>query len=152
MATIMNTDRIEELSNYPVRIKTGEIEHLCAMAKRTFELEEKYRQFGDLQSEIDKWKHRATEASKQLGETQNALGRCKRDIAHSDNFIQSLTGRLQDAVAGELQIRRWNEELDSSIHKCIDRQELGPVASLNPTLLRLQEALESTIHEAPPAK
>ena len=95
---------------------------------------------------------RLEKVARHYSEANQALARSKRDLAHADNYAQSLARRLQDAVGKEHTIREWQIEFELSVQKCIDRQQLGPVASLNATLLRLQEALESAIHEAPPAK
>ncbi len=92
------------------------------------------------------------ECATKLAASNSARMLAARDLGSSEAHCESLIRRLQDSIAIEKSIRQWQEEFERSVHKCMDRQELGPVASMNPTLLRLQEALESTIHEAPPAK
>ena len=143
MATVMNLDRIDELSNHPVRAKEGEFEHLCAMAKRTFELEERYRQLGDLQSEVDQWKQRDTDAGKKLGEWQIELVRAHQDMTIAENYIGILRRGLKEAVVKDQVFRRFHDDFVKAIHGCIDGEELPPVCALNSTLLRLQEALDT---------
>lgn len=151
MATILNLERLNELINYPERLKGGELPHVCQMASKQLQVDsdpnaiaKSHRREIELkEAALGTHMENLRQCAAKLADSDRLRKLAAMDLGASETHCQSLIRRLQEAVGKEHAIREWQAEFELSVNKCIECKELGPVASMNPTLLRLQEALDA---------
>ena len=148
MATDLDLERMYELNEHPERLRTQEIGPLCrAIAKQLLQEDDQ-----TLRASIAEQNERLAKSAGNYADAARALTARNRDLAHSDNYVQSLIRRLQDAVAGERTIREFQSHFVEQVQNCIDRKPISPECSAHPALLRLQEALDAEMAKPPPIK
>ena len=148
----LTLNRIEELRDGSV-IKKDEWDELFALAKKQLEGNvERLTELVELRAALGVRMENLRQCAAKLADSDRLRKLTAMDLGASETHCQSLIRRLQETVAREHTAHDRHDAFLREVHNCIDRKPLSPVAQLNSTLLRLQEALESTIHEAPPAK
>jgi hypothetical protein len=152
----LDLPRLEELENYPVRLKDGEFPILLSMAKKQLlqppadtarDHSVKTLQVA-LQTEMENLRQCAVK----LADSDRLRKLAAMDLGASEAHCQSLIRRLQDSLAKEKSIREWHDEFRSGVDACIDRKELGLGVAQHVTLLRLQEALDPVVPVAAPTE
>ena len=113
---------------------------------------EKASEVKNSQAAVAEYMKSAVEANKKGGEALHALAEIKHDLAVAESYIDVLRRRIQDSFTQDRLFRKYHDRFADGVHNCIEGTELPEEVKDNPALLRLQEALESTIHEAPPDK
>ena len=137
-----NRDRLQDLMEAGADILgEGEFEMVIEMAQSSLVLTDAQMGAVQLRAEVDKWKQRATDAAKKLGEMQIELKQAALDMAMADNYIDILRRKVKQLIANERTLRDHYELFATGVQNCIDGEALPERFDQNATLLRLQEAL-----------
>ena len=139
----LTMNRIEELRDGS-GIKKDEWDELFTLAKKQIEDNDAHTtELDNRQAALGTHMENLRQCAVKLTDSERLRHLIAIDLGGCEAHCESLIRRLQDSLAKEKTMCGWHKAYERAVNDCIDHKPLAPVTQLNPTLLRLQEALDA---------